>query len=166
MGNCILAGARSSQGIVPSSMYSRRNSMELIETDVATKHATQKIMIRYFRCIEEIEKTTHGIVNIFNEAADCTSIGKNDEFKHILASLQTRLFDLRQHLTTLFKLSIYKVDFSVRERKDLAKEILALVKSLWKDIKETFEGNPFGFTEVEHKIEVLVNETTNLTRIV
>uniref|UniRef100_A0A1I7SZN9 CRISPR type III-B/RAMP module-associated protein Cmr5 n=1 Tax=Caenorhabditis tropicalis TaxID=1561998 RepID=A0A1I7SZN9_9PELO len=164
MGNCIIAGARSSQGIVPSSMYSRRNSMELIAADVATKHAKKETMIRYFRCIEEIEKTTLGIVNIFNDAVDCFE--KNEEYKHILESLQTRLFDLHQSLCLLFKLSVYKVDFSVPERKELAQEMLDLVKKLWKDIKDTFEGNRFGFIEMEKRIDRLVKKTADLTRVV
>ncbi|KAF1751885.1 hypothetical protein GCK72_018439 [Caenorhabditis remanei] len=121
-------------------------------------------MIRYFRCIKEIDKTTTGIVNLYNEAADV--VDKTDEFKIIIQSMQTRLYDLHQNLLTLFKLSIYKIDFSVRERKYLAKKILVLVKELWKDTKETAEGNPFGFNNIESKIEILVKDTDDLTKLI
>ncbi|UMM34305.1 hypothetical protein L5515_007446 [Caenorhabditis briggsae] len=164
MGNCIVAGARGSLGFVPSRMYSGKNSSESIQEETALKPATKKQMVRYYRRIQEIEKTTTGIVNIFNDAAE--NVDKTDEFNIILQSLLTRLLDLHKDLNILIQFSFYKIDFSVHERKDLAEKIKLLVSNLWNDIKGTLEGNPFGFAEIEIKMENLVKQTGDLIKIV
>lgn len=56
-------------------------SQRILQANVGTRHATSKVTTRYFRCIEEIEKTTNGIVNIFNDATQFLREDRDDEFK-------------------------------------------------------------------------------------